>query len=269
MHKNAQTFLVVACILSIYVLGEGRYRFDSLYREGTDYHLVEISPSYLGMISLGHESLMADCLWLDLVFRLGESIKNQTETSYVTTYVDAITTLSPSFEGVYELAGTLVPQLSSDFNYTNAILEKGVNHVSKKNDRYWYVLFYLGINAYFGQNDAYSAARYIEAASKYPNSPGYFPVFAASLYAQSDNEYAGLAVVERFLKEFDDPYVLSRLREKQLSLKKEIETSCNEDVLRYILKPKNLELFESIGIIKSVGKNKTVGSHPVIYSGDK
>ncbi|WP_139164103.1 hypothetical protein [Desulfoluna spongiiphila] len=247
MSKTVHRFSIVVCVLCVCGFGVLNSRLEPSPKRSEDYHLVDLSLPYLSLISLGNESLMADCLWLDLLFRLGESIKNESGTWYLTAYVDAITTLSPSFEGAYELAGTLVPKLTGDFQYTHEVLQKGEIHVSKGNPRYWYILFYLGINAYFGQDDAFLAARYIDAASKFPDTPTFLPVFAASLYTLSDNEFAGLAVVERYLKEFDDPYVLHRLREKQRSLQNKIDVNRHREFMRLIVNPNGSGFLEAIG----------------------
>ncbi|VFQ47284.1 hypothetical protein [Desulfoluna butyratoxydans] len=247
--NRAKFFLVVVVCLSMIVALDFFWMHDGNSPDHDDnYRLIDISPPYLSILSLGHESLAADCLWLDLVFRLGTESKTGTDAHFLKTYIDSITRLSPAFGGVYEFTGALVPRLTGDVDYSNRILEMGRVHVSKRSERYWYIPFYLGINAYFWSNDSSRAGRFIEEASTFEAAPAYFPRLAATLYAKGGDTHAGLEAVERFLKVYDDPYILSLLRKKKRALKGQVEKETSQYLLRLMFNKNESTLLEAMGL---------------------
>ena len=180
--------------------------------------LLSIPSDYLPFITIGHKSLIADILWMDLIFKLGDAIKKKNNKDFVLDYLWAISELSPSFQGLYEFSGTILPQVLHDPHSSISLLKRGLESVSKNNERYWFIPFYLGFVYYYYLNDNINAAKYFEIASRCDFSPRYMALLAASMKTSSVNIHDNIKFIDNMLEQIEDPYIVASLRKKREKL---------------------------------------------------
>lgn len=102
-------------------------------KETSDLYLLP-PPDELVRISLGYRAALADYLWADVLVRHGLIMLEKRRFESVAAYLDAITTLDPSFREPYRLTDTLVtfqigetPQ--EDLREARRLMERGVKEL--------------------------------------------------------------------------------------------------------------------------------------------
>ncbi|WP_300671806.1 hypothetical protein [Desulfoluna sp.] len=211
-RNHAVSSVIVASILLVLVqLPQHDYRGKWVQRP----FIFNIDTRLISLISIGHEEVIADYLWLQLVSRFGSAIKNKQDAEFVYEYLEYITDISPMFEGVYEFAGMILPSVFNDVDGSVFFVEKGLASVSTRDNRYWKLLFYQGFNYFFYKNDYSKAAFYMEQAATYSQSPKYLPLLVARLYSMADKEGDGIGFLDSVIALTDDPYLLVELNKRR------------------------------------------------------
>lgn len=167
---NAMHFLHLAQIRR---LPFNKDHFDALYLP---------DPTFLQFTSLGHESLLADLIWLETIQYYGDRLSKTKATPFLYRYFDAITTLDPDFIGAYIFASYVMgydPELRED---ALKIMKKGM----ERNPTVWSLPYQMGMMYHLYYKDSETAAQYFEQASRLPDAPPVTKNLAAQLYRRAD-----------------------------------------------------------------------------------
>ncbi len=142
-------------------------------------------PGLLKVLFKAQLGLVSDYYWLLTLNRIGGA-KTVTEHRDVYYYADLTTDLDPRFEKAYLFAGVTVPLHLGRGQYVNTaestqLLRKGAAHLPDSTR----LRFQLAYNLMFFHQQYKEAAGIIEALSKEPGTPRWYPALATRLYAQS------------------------------------------------------------------------------------
>ena len=185
------------------------------------------SGKFLKAAALGFDEMLADLLWIKALAYFGGHAVTDQDYSWLGHILDIVTTLDPYSQYPYEFGGVILATEIGDVDKSNALLEKGMKNVLKSHKRYWYLPFFTAFNYMYYKNDNKTAARYLEIASKFPQSPDYLPLLVSRLYADADSP----AIAITFLKEMIHSTQKAELKEKLKLRLKELINKTNMDLL--------------------------------------
>lgn len=158
----------------IQLLPRNQSQFDSLYLP---------DPAFLQVISLGHEPLLADLLWLQTIQYYGDRVSHQKPSPYLYRYFDAITTLDPDFENAYIFASYVMGEERELLPQLEKILLKGIT----LNPKSWILPYHLGMAYYLYFKDHAKAAQQFEKVGRMSEGQREQALrMAAQLYRRSD-----------------------------------------------------------------------------------
>ncbi len=138
-----------------------------------------LPPAFLQMMSLGHQTLMADLIWLQLIQYFGASIEQKVEQTHLFAYIDTLTSLDPDFEDAYVFSSYL---LADQPEQAMKILKKGI----ETHPQSWRIPFQAGFIQYLKFKNYSLAAQYFQISAQRPNAPDLPNRFAAQLYKRTD-----------------------------------------------------------------------------------
>lgn len=212
--KQQMAWVVAAafCLAGVLAL---HVRLDALQAKAPMYHRFMYLPKgdILKFASLGHQAVIADVLWLQVIQVMGEKNISEEAGRWIYQALDVVTTLDPQFVRAYEVGGLALCTLVVMPNESSALLEKGMKH----NPDAWQLPFYLGINHYFEFGDAKKAGEYVSRAARLPGapSPDRLTAFSARLFASSGEPQAAIEALARLYDQTEDDN-LRRVLERRI-----------------------------------------------------
>ncbi|MBI5068466.1 MAG: tetratricopeptide repeat protein [Deltaproteobacteria bacterium] len=151
-------------------------------------------------LSLGHETLAANLMWLRVVQYIGEPRAEQRGWEKLHPAVDLVTDLDPRHGYAYQVAGVILGSVSR-VPESNAILEKGFAALPGR-----YSLAVLrAFNAFYYQDDWATAGRWAEAAARAPGAPAHLRQTVLAYYVKGNRADAAIAFLEEALRTAADP----------------------------------------------------------------
>ncbi|PID75393.1 MAG: hypothetical protein CSB23_04070 [Deltaproteobacteria bacterium] len=181
------------------------------------------SGAFLKGAALDFDEVLADLLWIKSIGYLGEHFRSDKKFPWLYQLIDVTTSLDPYFDDPYEFGGIIYSSQIINVDKSIAILKKGMENVPKHHHRYWYLPFFTAFNYMYHKQDYQTAARYLEMAASFPQSPKYLPMLVARLYANTDDP--GVAIP--FLEEMAENAATPEIKEKYLKRIKEIQVKQN------------------------------------------
>jgi hypothetical protein len=172
-----------------------------------DHGLYVPSRPYLKQTALGYEQAWADVLWLRTIAYYADQVTQEGKLTYLYHMLDVITTLDPRFLYPYLFGGVTLSIDLDRPDLANKILRKAMNEYPNV----WKVPFLIGFNAYFGEGDAATAARYIDYASRLPGAPAYLKGFASRLYVKGNGRERALQFLREIIRQTEDPALRAQL----------------------------------------------------------
>ena len=175
---------------------------------------------YLRLGSLGYNQLIADLLWLKAVQVMGDRGAEQRDAEWLYQAFDAITTLDPKFDYVYQLGGVFLGVLSGRADLAVQLLAKG----TRENPDLWRLQFYLGFNEFYYLGHFKEAAEAMAQAAALPGRPDYVQMLAARLYAEAQEPGLALEFLGRMYEESKDEQVRAQLlvRMKEVMIERDV-----------------------------------------------
>ncbi len=180
-----------------------------------------LSPEHTLVFSLGHREAFADYLFATLLVQYGTSFQTKQRLESTYAYLDAITTLAPTFDRPYLFADTLLtmrpsPAVLDDYMNARRLQERGLEALPYHTEL-WSVAgqfaAYLAprflpkeVQAEFKLAGARDLARACELASNNANIP-YHCIAAAKLLDRAGERDAMTRMLSRTLAVNDDPEV--------------------------------------------------------------
>jgi tetratricopeptide (TPR) repeat protein len=220
------------------------------------------SGEYLKKVSLGHNSLMADLIWLRAIQVMGEKKVPPRQAEWIYHALDAATDLDPKFSYIYEAGGIFLSAVSGNYDLSVKLLKKGFDN----NPSYWRLPFYLSANYFLYLQNYKLAAYYMGRAAELPGRPALVPLLAARLYAQSGDPRFGLELTETIYKNTTDEKVREALRQRMEELRVEInldvlENASNDFKDKYGRYPASVDELKAAGLIRGEPEDELGGRY--------
>ncbi|TKB09385.1 hypothetical protein [Desulforhopalus sp. IMCC35007] len=228
--------------------------------------------TFLKGLALSYDEALADLLWIKAIGFFGSQgvIDKKNEKLHV--LINIVTTLDPLFQYPYEFAGIVFSDDSKTVDRSIEILEKGIANVPHKDRRYWYLPFFMAYNYMHHKEDYLMAAKYLEIAASFPQSPPYLPLLVSRLYANSQDPELALPFLQEMLASADTPERIAELdkRIKDIKIKQHISVfntaikKFHEYTGRY---PTDLKELVGANILKSLPIEPYGGEYKIIKKG--
>ena len=219
-------YLILIIVASFFLCGLfGRIELDNLRKERLlyipDCPLCEEEPweeeplyipsgRLLPYLSIGHDQLLADLLWLKALLYFGKHYLTDKNYPYFFHLLDIITSLDKRFKEVYLLGGIILSLELGAIQESNMLLEKGMENIPYD----WRMPFYIGFNYWYYLNDHIQAARYISIASKHTGAPSYLSGFAGTLYLKGGQKEVALRFLVELYNNTEDERIKEQIRDK-------------------------------------------------------
>ncbi len=189
------------------------------------------SGKVLKSLALTYDEIVADVLWIKTIAYIGKSDKKASQSSHLYQLLDTITTLDPFYVDPYESGGVLLSAEFKQIDKSFSILKKGMENVPKHHKRYWYLPFFTAFNYMYYKGDYQTAAKYLEVAASFPQSPSYLPLLVARLYANTDDPAVAIPFLQEMLQNASTP-----------KMKEEIESRIKEILVKSHIKYLNMAM---------------------------
>lgn len=185
--------------------------------------------SLLSVLSLGHQRLVADLLWLQAIQYYGDKLIRRTnQMPNLAPFFQAITDLDPAFERAYSFgAYALADDLKSP-DQALALLEKGI----RANPEAWGLVNQAGFISYFYLKNPLRAAGYFSKAAENPEAPPLARRLAARLYASGGDHELSLALWKDIYDTAPDSYTRDRALRNMLEIRAQIDLAKLEAAIR-------------------------------------
>jgi tetratricopeptide (TPR) repeat protein len=177
------------------------------------------SGRFLKHVSLGHESGLADIVWLRAIQYYGEHRMTDRKYEMIGHIFDVMTTLDPHFLHAYVFGALVLAQDAGKPEDALLLLRKGMRH----NPKDWYLAFETGFIYYIVLRDYRNAGRYFTLSSKLPNAPPFTSRFAAFVEERAGHTETALKLWEEASRMTENARIKEMAEEKVQELKKELE----------------------------------------------
>lgn len=217
---------------------------------------------YLKKVSLGHDSLLADLIWLRAIQVMGSKKVPPRQAEWLYRALDSATDLDPKFSYIYEAGGTFLAVVNGEYDLSNRLFRKGFDN----NPGYWRLPFYLSANYFLYLRNYKLAAYYMGRAAELQGRPPFVPLLASRLYAQSGDPRFGLDLTYTIYKNTTDKKVRDALRQRM----KELQVEINLDALESAAKafknkhgryPASIDELKNAGLISGGPKDELGGRY--------
>lgn len=172
------------------------------------------SGKFLKGAALGYDELISDILWIRALGYFGDHCKTDKQYTFLSHILDVVTILDPLYQPPYEFGGIVLAGEAGDVDASIALLKKGMAHVRRDHPRFYYFYFFLAFDYMYYKDDYLTAARYLEQAAKFPESPAYLARLAARLYADGNSPAAAIPFLQEMIQSTDRPDLKSQLVER-------------------------------------------------------
>ncbi|WP_035239740.1 tetratricopeptide repeat protein [Desulfobacter vibrioformis] len=169
------------------------------------------SGKFLKGAALGYDEILGDLLWIKALGYFGRHSATDQNYTWLGHILDIVTTLDPLYQPPYEFGGIVLAADAGDVDSSIALLKKGMEHVPSNHPRYYYLPFFLAFDYMYYKRDYLTAARYLELAAKFPQSPPYLPNLVARLYADADSPEVAVPFLQEMIQSTENPDLKARL----------------------------------------------------------
>jgi hypothetical protein len=173
---------------------------------------------FLKGAALSYDEIFADILWIKALIYFADHAQTDRNYDWLYHLLEITTTLDPLYQYPYEFAGIVLATELGDINGSNILLKRGMENVSTTHPRYWRLPFLLAYNHMYYKKDYATAAKLLELAAQFPQSPDYIPLLATRLYANADRHQVALTFLQEMINSTENP----QLKEKLVNRKKEL-----------------------------------------------
>jgi hypothetical protein len=176
------------------------------------------SGKILKVAALEFDMVAADLLWLQALQFIGERGQTAVNDNGLYHAIDRVTDLDPAFSYAYQVGGISLSVLSDQIDWSNAILNKGIQN----NIKDWNIPLLLAFNYFYHLRDYARAAHYVEQASRLEGSPPFLPFLAARFYSQGGDPQTAIFFLKGLFITTDNEKVREKLAQRILELEKEV-----------------------------------------------
>jgi hypothetical protein len=177
------------------------------------------SGRFLKQASLGHESTLADLIWLRAIQYYGEHRLTDRKYDMIGHIFDVLTTLDPQFVHAYVFGSLVLAQDAGMPDEGLLLLRKGMRH----NPKDWYLAFETGFIYYIVLRDYENAGRYFALSSRLPEAPEFTFRFAAFVEERAGHAETALQLWEEAAGMTENARIKEMAEEKVEELRKQLE----------------------------------------------
>jgi hypothetical protein len=195
-------------------------------------------PSALHALSLGHDELAADLVFVRGLIYFGTQLEQKGEYRWLENYLDTITRLDPRWKTPFRWAGTATiyngrPITNAAVMMSNHFLERGVQQFPDD----WELPFMLGCNYLFElktddpkQHEEWRriGGEWIRHSAIVGGAPPWVPLLAATIMRQEGQEEAAVHHLEEVYVSTQDERTRTQVRNVLLSLHAKIDLAREE-----------------------------------------
>ena len=232
---------------------------DSRFPPGQAVETFQYLPSgaFLKGAALAFDEVLADYLWIQALGYFGTHYQTDREYPWLAQLLDTATALDPYYQAPYEFGGIVFAYALNDVERSNAIFARGMEHVPRQHDRYWYFPFFTAFNYMYYQGDYATAAHYLEQAAQFPQRPAYLPLLVARLYANTDNPAVAIPFLQEMQERAATPEMRAELGTRILEVRvKEhllmLEKARTQFRQRFQREPPDLQALIAAGILAGI-----------------
>ena len=215
MIKMRAKHLLLIIALFIVFFGAyqtNRYIEHTFHTNTSEEHLLYLpSEKFLKGAALAYDEIFADLMFIKTLGYFGSHAKTDRNYTWLAHMLEVVTTLDPLYQFPYEFGGVILSTEADDVDGSIAILKKGMVNVPKNHPRYWYFPFYCAFQYMYFHKDYETAAKYLEEAMTFDQSPPYLPLLAARLRANAQSPEAALPFLQEMIKTTDDEFIKKHL----------------------------------------------------------
>jgi hypothetical protein len=209
---------------------------------------------------------LSDLLWIKTIGYFGHHALTDRTYEWFYHIIDITTILDPYFDDPYEFGGIVLATEIGAVDKSISILKKGMENVPKHHKRYWYLPFYLAFDYMYYKRDYLNAARYLEQASRFPESPEYLPLLAARLYANANDPNVAIDFLKEMMNSTESEELKEQLanRIKEIMIDRDIrilEKARDEFLSKFGRYPQNLDELINEGIIRKIPEEPFGGNY--------
>lgn len=225
MKKNqfALIFLSVFLIFAVVSL-QSNSANSSLKKNYKTFNYLP-SGKFLKGACLSFDELLADLLWIKALGYFTDQYKQKGRYKWLYHIVNVTTTLDPSFEDPYEFSGVIFSVEVNDIEKSNYFLKKGMENVPQHHWRYWYLPFFIAFNYMYHEANYQTAAKYLEIAASFAESPAYLPLLVSRIYANTEDPGIAIPFLHKMIERASTPEMKKKLelRIKEIQVKQDIQ----------------------------------------------
>lgn len=257
--------LILVCNLSLCLFINKHY-LDNSPQKMRGSFLYLPSGKFLKGITLSYDEMFADLLWIKAIGIYGNKSLSQNDYKWLKQILDITTTLNPYSQYPYEFGGIVFQDAIKDIDASTTILRKGMLNVPETHKRYWYFPFFIAFNYMFYKNDYKTAARYLEIAVQFPQSPSYLPLLTARLYANASVPEVAIPFLQEMIKSTGSKELKKQLLQRlnEIIVERNIlilEKAKEQFYGKYQKMPDNIQQLLKKGIIKALPENPLGGKY--------
>lgn len=267
-NKKPPSFVLISIFIFALSIFELQVYIDKSSINSPKFEDLKYLPSgkFLKGAALSYDELLADILWIKAIGYFGGHAVTDQNYDWLYHILDTTTTLDPLFENPYEFGGIVLATEARDVDQSIAILKKGMENVPKCHKRYWYLPFFLAFDYMFYKGDYLNAARYLEMAAQFPQSPKYLPLLVARLYANANDPEIAIAFLDQMIKSTDNKELKEKLaaRIKEVMVDRDIrslEAARDQFMITWRRFPEDLNELVMAGLIPAIPKDPFGGRY--------
>ena len=230
------------------------YKVDRMRRTQTLPPKLLLLPSreMTRVISFGNEILLAQLIFFDSMFFVGNLDDPPTEVMYQQLYhtLDTVTYLDPYNMDGYYFAQGLMSWNRSMIEPLNTLLRRGMAHRTWD----WQLPFFYGFNQFYFLKNPEEAAVYLRKAYQLNPKNEFLPTLVARLYYQADATEVAIECLEEMIRNTKSENLRRwmKVRLKAFKIVSFLEDAIALYEERFNRRPQSLETLVEGGILKAI-----------------
>ena len=231
-------------------------RLDQI-KQAQPYHDPLLLPSgkYLKILALGHESFLADIVYLWSIQHYSIYERNH-RFKYLEHTFEIITELDPQYIDPYLTGALTMAREGGDYTRAFKLLEKGI----KNNPNEWIIPLDAGFYAYADLNDYNRALYYFQMAANIPDSPQGIERIIAGIFERKEDLAAALEFWIRIYNSSEEEWVRAISYNHIFDLRIELDIRAIKNALEEYKKsrgrlPDSLDALVHVGLLQELPKD--------------
>ncbi len=213
--QNTFLYTLLVCLVPLTVWLHAGVASSLKRLHGGQVHTFIPSAQTVRWVALGYDQLLADFYWLAFVNYVGDdSARTIDHYAMADKYLDLVTGLDPRFVQPYWFCAFTVGAEQKRPLRANEIIKRGI----RANQNNWYLPYIAGVNLYLFAHDEVGAAKYYQAASKFPDAPRWLARQAGILAARIPSSIKEINTWDAIYRTEKAPLIRTRAKERLISL---------------------------------------------------